>query len=155
MLFLDTRLGDITVEDIAGMIPFFLIGCVVICVISALIIKKKDSENNVLPIRSMNAKIVDKDQPAPNAVTLVGWILFETEDGNRVRVSCKESGNYVIGDQGYLTWRGSRMISFERGKTKPASGVQTNGASAYGSAPMPQNKIPAWKQVELESKEEQ
>ena len=114
MIFLAKRLGDITVDDIAAMLPVFLLVCGAICLISFIIIKKKDAENDDLPVRSAVGKIVDKDQPVPNAVTFVGWLMFETEDGERVRVSIKSGHDYLVGDKGKMTWQGSRFISFER-----------------------------------------
>lgn len=114
MLLLSKRLGDITTNDLAAMMPYFFIGCIVICLICFFIVKSKDAENDEKPIRTAIAKIIDRDQPQPNSVTIVGWLMFETEDGERVRVSIKAGHNYVVGDEGKLTWQGSRFISFER-----------------------------------------
>lgn len=110
------KLGDITADDIAEMFPLFIIICAAICVICVIIIKAKDKENDNKPVKTAMAKIIDKDQPVPNAVTIVGWLLFETTDGERVRVSIKAGHDYVIGDYGKLTWQGSRLIDFSRDK---------------------------------------
>lgn len=115
-MFLAKRLGDITANDIAEMLPMFFLICIAICVICVIIIKTKDSQNNDKPIRTARAKIIDKDQPAPNTVTIIGWLLFETEEGERVRVSIKAGHDFVVGDCGKLTWQGTRYIEFIREK---------------------------------------
>ena len=85
-----------------------------------------------------------------NTIAVVTWTLFETSDGNRVRLSGKANNTYVIGDKGYLKWQGTRLISFERGKVAP-----NNPTNTYGAAPQPQGKIPAWMQVEMEKQAKQ
>lgn len=116
MLLLSGRVGDITVKDMASVLPLFFIICGVICLICVLVIKAKNAESNDKPVRTAVAKIVDKDQPAANAVTIIGWLLFETEEGERVRVSVKAGHDFLIGDVGDLTWQGTRLISFTRRK---------------------------------------
>lgn len=116
-MFLAKRLGDITTDDIAEMIPFALIIMVAISIISIIIVKSKDAENDSKPIQEMMATIIDKQQVAATQVAITIWVIFEADDGTRVRVSCKASENYVVGDRGYLKWQGNRLISFSLGKT--------------------------------------
>lgn len=114
MMFLAKRLGDITANDIAEMLPMFFLICIAICVICFILIKAKDSQNNDKPIRIARARIIDKDQPTSNAVTIIGWLLFETDEGERVKISIKAGHNFVVGDCGKLTWQGTRLINFIR-----------------------------------------
>ncbi|MBP3659869.1 MAG: DUF2500 domain-containing protein [Oscillospiraceae bacterium] len=113
MLFL-TRLGDLTTDDVGSML-FVLMGVmVVICVVGLVIIKSKDAENDSKPILEMKAKIIDKDKVDPGTVAFVIGVTFETEDGNRMELSCSAKEHFVVGDTGYLKWQGTRLISFER-----------------------------------------
>lgn len=115
MMFL-TRLGDLTMDDVGGML-FVLMGVMaVICVVSLFILKMKDAENDTKPVLGMRAKIIDKDHVAPGTVAFVIGVTFETEDGNRMEISCNAREHYVVGDTGFLKWQGTRLISFERDK---------------------------------------
>lgn len=157
MLFLAKRLGDITIDDIAEMLPFFLVVMIGVGIIFMIIIKSKQKEeeerNASYPICRMNAKIVDKMQLAPNTMMSVSqmWILFELTDGRRLKLTTRASNEWIVGDTGYLTWQGTSMIRFGRGESGPASRgtnnspAYTGNTSAYG-----QDRIPAWKQVEME-----
>lgn len=116
MIVLATRIGDITIEDLAGMIPIFFLVCIAIMGICYIIVKAKEAENNAMPIQEMDATIVDMARPEQGSV-IATWVLFESEDGNRVRVTCNGDNEYVIGDKGYLKWQGTRLIEFKRGKT--------------------------------------
>lgn len=113
MLFL-TRLGDLTTDDVGGMLLVLMGLMVVICVVCFAIIKSKDAENNSKPVLSMRAKIIDKDSVAPGTVAFVIGVTFETEDGNRVELSCSAKEHFMVGDTGFLKWQGTRLISFER-----------------------------------------
>lgn len=130
MLFLSKRLGDITVNDIAEITPFVVLGLAVVCGICLMIIKIKEAENNALPINGMVATIIDMQQVASNTVAFAIWVMFETEDGTRVRVSCNANENYVVGDKGYLKWQGTRLISFDRGVTCDTEQMKSNGAAS-------------------------
>lgn len=77
-------------------------------------LRKENAANNAQPVRKAVAKIVDKQQIQPGTIAFEAWILFETEDGNRVRVMGKANNDYVIGDSGDLKWQGNRLIAFIR-----------------------------------------
>ena len=113
MMFL-TRLGDVTTDDVADMLPMLFAIMIGICVICFIVIKVKDSENNSKPVLGMKAKIIDKMREEPGTVAFVIWVMFETADGNRVKLSCSAKNDYVVGDTGFLRWQGTRLISFER-----------------------------------------
>lgn len=151
MIFLAKRIGDITDEDIVEALPMFMLIMAAIFVICIITIKKKDSANDALPIRGANATIVDMQKVDSNTIAIITWTMFETSDGTRVRLSTRANNTYVIGDKGYLRWQGTRLISFERGKTAPNNaGLHTS----YSAAPQSQGKIPAWMQVEMEKEQQ-
>lgn len=108
---------DISIDDLV--IGFgVLLGLFFISLIVFLAIRKKQNdENNAQPIQRMMAKIVDKQKLDPGTIAFETWTLFETEIGARVRLVGKANNDYVVGDQGELTWQGSRLISFERKTT--------------------------------------
>ncbi|MBR2889157.1 MAG: DUF2500 domain-containing protein [Oscillospiraceae bacterium] len=116
MMYLAKKIGDITIEEIAEILPFVFLGMLAVCGICLLIIKMKDKENDKLPVLEMAARVIDKQQVASNEIAFVIWIMFETEDGTRVRLSCKAQENYLVGDKGILRWQGTRLLSFDRNK---------------------------------------
>ena len=109
-----TRLGDITTDDIAGMLPMLFVIMIGICVICFFIIKSKDAENDSKPVMGMRAKVIEKRGDQGPGVPIVIAVLFQTEDGNRIELSCSAKNKYVVGDEGFLRWQGTRLISFDR-----------------------------------------
>lgn len=146
MVILSTKISDITVEEILQFGFPVLFGLAIIALVLYGIAKhKRDAEDDAQPILEENAKVIDKQQVAPNAIVFEVWIMFETETGKRVRLNCKPNDAYIVGDEGCLRWQGTRLYSFERGKravpqTKTASSA-VNGA--------PQGYIPTWKRVQM------
>lgn len=111
--------SDISMEDIF-MVFAILIGIFLVSVIALNILKRKrDAEDDEQPTLSKKAKVIDKQQLPPNTIMSISemWVLFETEDGQRLRLNAKAINNLVVGDEGYLTWQGRRIINFERDKT--------------------------------------
>lgn len=117
MIFLATRLGDITVEEI---LTIFFPLCITLGLLSIFVlrfIKRKDDEENIIqPIKGAVTRVVDVKQG-----DIFGqaeeWVVFEAESGERIRLLCKADENFVVGDKGYLQWRGNRLLSFKRGGT--------------------------------------
>lgn len=115
MLLLATRLGDITVEDILGMGFPILIGLgIVAAIFYAVIVSKQNAINDAQPIQVATATVIDKQQVSPNAIAIDVWLLFETNDGRRVRLVCSAKNEIVVGDKGQMRWQGTRLISFTR-----------------------------------------
>lgn len=89
---------------------------VILAIVAVAAKKSREASDNAQPVRSAKAKIIEKQQLPPNAIvfpsTLI-WFLFETEDGQRVRLNAKAQCGLVVGDTGYLTWQGSRVRNFE------------------------------------------
>lgn len=78
---------------------------------------KEDSWNNAQPVQNQNAKLVDMQQvPAGQVVIGEIWVMFELENGDRVRLNAKPQNSLVVGDKGVLTWQGKRILKFERNK---------------------------------------
>ena len=116
MMFLARKLGDLTLEDMGGMLLMLLGVMIVICVICAAVIKSKEAENNSKPILTVRAKIIDKDKVNPGEIAFVIGVTFVTEDGNRMELSCSAKELLAVGDTGLLKCQGTRLISFERDK---------------------------------------
>lgn len=157
MFILSTRISDITVEEILQFGFPVLFGMAIISLVLYLGLKHaRDAENDARPVQRANAKVIDKQQVAPNSIVFEIWILFETESGERVRVSCPANNNYVIGDCGCLSWQGSKLHSFQIGKSAPIIDSDRDRVmtqpSNYPSGG--QGYIPAWKRVEMMEKEE-
>lgn len=151
MLMLAKRLSDMTTDDVLNIALIVMFIGLVSIVIMMIMKRKVDSENAAQPIRSVEATVIDMQKLEANAIAFEVWVMFEDTDGKRMRLMCKANHDFIVGDKGYATWQGSKLISFARGKKAPVH--QTD--PAQGAAPMPQGKIPAWKQVELENKEKQ
>lgn len=122
-------------------IMIFVVVMLMIGVISAIILagakRREVTVNNAQPLRKEFAMVVDKEQVPPGTIMFGNpWVLFELNSGSRVRVRVSPSQNHlVIGDTGMLTWRGERLISFNR-----ATGwAQTTAAQIQQGVPVQQN----------------
>lgn len=157
MVFLAKKIGNFTAGDILMIFPILLGLFIIAAIVYGVIKKRQEAENNAQPVQSADAIIVDKQKIEPNTIAFETWVLFETEEGKRMRLICKANNDYVVGDKGYLKWQGTRLFSFERGKKAPsAANSQYDPAKlAYRATPQPQDKIPAWKQVEMENQAKQ
>lgn len=85
------------------------------------------SYNNAQPVLTVNAKIVTKrtnvshnthhhDNVAHHSTSTTYYVTFEVESGSRMefKVASEEYGMLVEGDQGKLTFQGSRYHAFNR-----------------------------------------
>ncbi len=118
MLFLDKlyRFDELTLEDINLGIGI-LFGVVVFVWILVAIIKiVMKVENNSHPVQRAKAKVIEKQQLPPDTILSINnmWILFELEEGERLKLTAKALNSLVVGDVGMLTWRGNQIISFDR-----------------------------------------
>ena len=84
-------------------------------VVYGIIRKKQNADNNAQPLKEEYAKVVDKQQLNSGSI-IIGepWVLFELEDGKRVRLNAHPENSLVVGDKGKLTWQGNRIKGFER-----------------------------------------
>lgn len=80
-----------------------------------IIARKKESEINKHPIKKQKAKLVDMQRIAAGEIVLGEiWVLFETQDGRRLRLNANSKNQLVVGDVGMLTWQGTKIHKFER-----------------------------------------
>lgn len=152
MFTLATKISDITVEEILQFGFPVLIGMFVIALIFYCVAKhKRDVEDDARPVLQATATVVDKQQIAPNTIAFEVWVMFETESGDRVRLVCKPDHNFIVGDKGYLKWQGSRLFSFERGKSAPPN--RTSVGYSSRTVATPQGSIPTWKRIQMEEEQ--
>lgn len=106
---------DISMEDLF-MFYAILIGILVIMWIFVAAVKKKqDAENRAQPVRKKKAKIIDMQKVESGAIVFgEPWVLFELENGSRVRLNAKAENSLMVGDAGLLTWQGKKILKFER-----------------------------------------
>lgn len=95
---------------------FFVIG-IFIFVFAKII--KEWSRNNNSPRLSVEAKIVDKRSSIHHSTdhpTHSYYITFEVQSGDRMElhVPRNEFGLLVVGDEGLLSFQGTRYLGFER-----------------------------------------
>lgn len=116
MIYL-TRLGDITTDDLLGGIWYFCVVSAILLGIVFIMMKKDNARNKAEPLQTKSAKVLEKEQiPAGQVVIGSIWVVFELENGERIRLYVKEHSSVYYGDKGMLTWQGNRVVSFERSK---------------------------------------
>ena len=98
-------------------IMFFIVIAMFVFVFAKLI--KEWSHNNNSPRLSVEAKIVDKRSSAHHHNghhTHSYHITFEVQSGDRMelKVPRNEFGLLVVGDEGTLSFQGTRYLGFER-----------------------------------------
>lgn len=156
---------SISMEE-AFMFIAILVGMmIVVMIMSAAMKMKRDAANAACPVNRMRARVVDKQQQSENGIVVYSriWVLFELDDGRRVRLILPGNSNVVVGDRGNLTWQGDAIISFVRDGAPKAGGTVTGGSSSSetsgrekSEAPksVPKkydvNYVPAWKRVQME-----
>ena len=107
---------DIAMEDVFIGVAVML-GIMVIMIIAVAIMKKsRDSQDESCPVMRKKAKILEKEQLPQNTIMALSEmnVLFEVEGGQRLRLHAKAQNHLIPGDEGYLTWQGSKVINFER-----------------------------------------
>lgn len=118
MVFLATKISDITVEELSfGIIVAVIVG-VILILASKAVINAKEAENSRLPVEEAEAVCIDIQYVNAAGMALPSFIMFETNSGKRVRLS---SGidlafNFIVGDRGYLKWQGNKLLTFLIGK---------------------------------------
>lgn len=79
---------------------------------------KEDARNNTQPVQTMYVKLIDMQQvPAGQIVIGNIWVMFELEDGERIRLYAKDHNSLVVGDKGMLTWQENQILKLERRRT--------------------------------------
>lgn len=88
---------------------------VVLWTIVGVLKKKQNDEDARQPVKTEHAKLVDMQQ-VPAGQIVIGEIpvMFELDDGQRIRLAAKAQNSLVVGDVGMLTWQGRKILKFER-----------------------------------------
>lgn len=75
------------------------------------------AKNNAQPVKTNSAKLIDMQQvPAGQIVIGDIGVMFELDNGERIRLKANPKNSLVVGDKGLLTWQGTNIIKFERNK---------------------------------------
>lgn len=113
---MDKIIENTSLETIGFMFVILIGVCVVCLIIIAVAKSARDNANNAQPLRCELAQVVEKQQLPANTIMSLSemWVLFELEDGQRIRLIVKATNDLVVGDTGYLTWQGKAMRSFDR-----------------------------------------
>ena len=102
-------------------VVFFLAIAMFIFAFARIIIER--SKNNKAPILSVDAKIVDKHMTTHHhhhnghhSHSHSYFITFEVQSGDRMELSVPSSefGLLIVGDEGVLSFQGTRYLGFER-----------------------------------------
>ena len=106
-----TSSGALILHELLNKTVFVLVTVIVLSFVTILIVTRiMDVKNKNKPIQGMRAKVLEKR----GEQSMIVRILFQTEDGDRVELACSAKNKYVVGDEGFLKWQGTRLISFER-----------------------------------------
>lgn len=141
---------SVTVGELLTIVFGVLFGMLILAGIAYMIASAhRNSRNSAQPYRTANAVVIDRQQLPANAVSFQTWVMFETEGGERVRLLCERSHNYIVGDRGRLSWQGDKLHNFSRGTSSHISNAHT-GTKASVDAQLAQDNLPAWKRVQLE-----
>ena len=106
---------------------FILLGVALISLAFAgIAVKSRDKANDAKPILREVVTIIEKQSGAPNSFVPVSdaWVVFQTDNGTRIRLYVKNGELYVVGDRGILTWQGTRVNDFQllpRKNTNPSA----------------------------------
>lgn len=106
---------DISLEDIFMFFAIWFALLIILAVAVIIIKKKRDAEDKAQPVRRKNARIIDMQRfDAGEIVIGEPWVLFELENGSRVKLNAKQKNHLMVGDVGLLTWQGRKILKFER-----------------------------------------
>lgn len=107
---------EMTTEDIAVVIGAMAVAVIILWIILAIAIGVIKARNNAQPLRTARAIVVEKQALPADAILSISrmWIMFETEDGMRLRLNAKALNTLCVGDVGRLTWQGNEILRFDR-----------------------------------------
>ncbi len=81
---------------------------------------RRHKKDDASPRLSVAARVISRREEYHSRRDMRGWtqyfVTFEVESGDRMELEmeCEQYGMIVEGDQGRLTFQGTRFISFER-----------------------------------------
>lgn len=123
----ENRMGDVFFQGdfLATFVPLFFIFVFGMILFSIFRGVKEWSNNNKQPVLSVEATVTAKRMNVTNHAhenhhhsSTTYYVTFEVESGDRIElhVNGKEYGLISEGDEGKLTFQGTRFLGFERGK---------------------------------------
>ena len=107
---------EMTMKDIAVVIGVMAGVVIILWIILAIAFGVIKARNNAQPLRTARAIVIEKQALPVDAILSISrmWIMFETEDGTRLRLNAKALNNLYVGDVGRLTWQGNEIRRFDR-----------------------------------------
>lgn len=79
---------------------------IVVGILYLIVVGGQKISDSRYPVKSKTAKVLYKED---NGV----YVLFETEDGERLRLRVKAQNKLLNGDMGILTWQGGAVVNFQ------------------------------------------
>ncbi len=95
-------------------LPIIFGVCLGFILIFGIIVAAKNRENASKPMVTKHATLIEKPQIPPNAISVAMWLVFQLDNGERIRVQASGNPSLVVGDQGMLTWQGTALRGFVR-----------------------------------------
>lgn len=106
---------DITADEAMLFLESMIAIAVIMCVILLVLRKKNERENAKKPVLTVGATLIDKQQIQPGQIPIGGiWVVFELENGDRVKLIADMRNSLMIGDTGTLTYQGNKILGFDR-----------------------------------------
>jgi hypothetical protein len=112
------------VPIIIGVVAVIIVGAIIFAIFSSV---KQWNYNNKQPVLTVVSKVVSKrskvstsninqDDHMHSSTSTTYYVTFEVESGDRIEFSIKdlEFGLLAEGDQGKLSFQGTRFLSFNR-----------------------------------------
>lgn len=99
------------------MFPIFFGIAIVVMIIGAVVSasnKKEAPESNQQEILGMVGSVVDKQETGLDTIADEVWVMFEAKDGKQMRLWCRTDHGLLVGDKGYIKYRGTRLVDFEQ-----------------------------------------
>lgn len=108
---------NIDMEFVFMLFAIMIALIIILSVFLVIINKKRDKMDSAQPERREWARVIDRPQAGTqNGIVLEIYMMFELQDGQRLRLRAKPNNSLVVGDTGYLTWQGTKVKNFERDK---------------------------------------
>lgn len=105
---------DLTLKDVSVLFAILFGSLIILSIISIVITSVQKAKDSSYPIQKKHAKVLEKEQLPVGAIVADVKVWFETEDGDRLRLRAKPQNKLFPGDEGLLTWQGTKIMNFER-----------------------------------------
>ena len=107
---------DIELEDVLFFIAVLAGVAIVTWIFAGIAIAARKAEEAKKPVETGVGVLIEKNRSSNPLTAGIEDIsaVFELEDGRRIQVLLPSSSTLVVGDKGNLTWRGNKLIDFQR-----------------------------------------